>query len=430
MSATPDDRAFSELVEDSFDEAAFLWRRWEQELTSPTRNIDDVWSWTEDRLHGALEGVRIAGERLPEVVADGLRSDEIGRVSASAALLASSAAPDAARVLAAALKTADGEMLRAIVRGIELLGSGAAARAAIDVLLERGVTGAGELCRLKAFRRVSAGSELTAAFESDDAEAQVNAMRAAGSLPMPHAQDWLTAGLRHPHPAVQYAAIESGIGRGIDAAWRAAQVRAQQLDTQSGPCLSLLALLGGPADHEVIYSALRIPALQRQAIWALGHIGTARAAESCVAGMQHEPLARACGEAYCWITGAELARDRLAREESLPEPPPFEEDDLDADLVPPPEALWPLPDADAVRGHWRTCQPKMAEGARHLRGVPVSPEVQLATIETGPMLRRPDLVLELRARSRGRYDVETRAFTSRQRQMMAAGRAALAGEAG
>ena len=429
MSSTPDDRAIFGLVEESFDEASFLWRRWEQELTSPTRNIDEVWSWTEDRLHGALEGVRIAGNQLPDVVACGLQSDDIGSVSASAALLASSTAPDAARVLASALKTAEGATRRAIVRGTELLGSGAAARAAIDVLLERGATGARELCRLKAFRRVSGGSELTAAFESDDPVAQASAMRAAGSLPMPHAQDWLNAGLRHSQPAVQYAAIESGLGRGIEAAWRAAQLRAQSLDVHAGPCLTLLALLGAPADHEIIYSALRVPALQRHAVWALGHIGTARAAEACVAGMQHQPLARACGEAYCWITGADLHRDRLAREEPMAEAPAFEDDDLDADLVPPPESLWPLPDLDAVRGHWRTFQPKLAAGARHLRGVPVSTEVQLRSIESGPMLRRPDLVIELRARSRGRYDVETRAFTSRQRQMMAAGRSALAGEA-
>jgi uncharacterized protein (TIGR02270 family) len=431
MSSAPADRAFSDgLIEESFNEASFLWGRWEHELASLTRNVDEVWSWTEDRLHGALEGVRIAGDRLPDVVSEGLQSDDAGRIAVSAALLASSPAADAADVLAAALKTAEGSRLSALVRGTELLGSSAAARAAVAVLVERSHLGAGQLCRLKAFRRVSAGSELTTAFESDDVEAQVNAMRAAGSLPMPQASDWVSAGLRHPDPAVQYAAIESGVGRGIDAAWRAAQQRARQLAPQSGPCLKLLALLGAAEDHEVVYAALRVPALQQAAIWAVGHIGTVHAAETCIAGMQHEPLSRACGEAYCWITGADLLRDRLAKAEEQPEPPSFEDEDLDADLVPPPEALWPLPDPDAVRRHWLACQPEFRAGARHLRGVPASPASQLTAIETGPMLRRPDIVLELRARSRGRYDVETRAFTARQRQMMAAGRAALAGEAG
>ena len=46
------------------------------------------------------------------------------------------------------------------------------------------------------------------------------------------------------------------------------------------------------------------------------------------------------------------------------------------------------------------------------------------------MLRRPDLALELRVKTRGRYDVETRAFTGRQRQMMMASRAAVAGQNG
>ena len=70
---------------------------------------------------------------------------------------------------------------------------------------------------------------------------------------------------------------------------------------------------------------------------------------SCLAGMKHEPLARACGEAYCWITGADLERDGLARRRAPPDVPAFEDDDLDANLVPAPEELWPLPDADAVR---------------------------------------------------------------------------------
>jgi len=56
--------------------------------------------------------------------------------------------------------------------------------------------------------------------------------------------------------------------------------------------------------------------------------------------------------AYCWITGADLERDRLAIEDTLPEVPAFEDDDLDANLVPQPEALWPAPDAEAAQRHW------------------------------------------------------------------------------
>ena len=48
-----------DLVEQSLEEAAFFWKRWEADLESLTRSLDDVWSWTEDRLHGALDGVRV-----------------------------------------------------------------------------------------------------------------------------------------------------------------------------------------------------------------------------------------------------------------------------------------------------------------------------------------------------------------------------------
>src|SRR6267142_499119 len=114
---------FRDLVDESLDEATFLWRRWEAELTSLTRNLDEVWSWTEDRLHGALDGVRIAGAGIIDVVTPGLLSDEIDRIAVTAGLLASSAESGAADALAAGLSVAEGEKLRAMVRGLELLGS-------------------------------------------------------------------------------------------------------------------------------------------------------------------------------------------------------------------------------------------------------------------------------------------------------------------
>ena len=128
-----------------------------------------------------------------------------------------------------------------------------------------------------------------------------------------------------------------------------------------------------------MYAALRVPELQVPAIWALGHIGNVRAADACVAGMQHEPIARACGEAYCWITGADLERDTLAVEETPADAPAFEDDDLDANLVPPPEALWPLPDAEAVKTtlarafesdvvRERASHPRQAGQRRHAAG--------------------------------------------------------------
>jgi uncharacterized protein (TIGR02270 family) len=423
--------AFDDLVEESFDEATFLWGRWEQELVSLTRSLDDIWSWTEDRLHGALDGVRAAGPRLVDVARKAMSSKERSRVSVGAALLASSADPEATSALVAALRKAKGPALAPIVRGLELLGTPPALRAAAAVLGERDTPSSkAALCRLKAFFRVAPGPELAAAFEQGDIGAQADAIRASLYLPRHAAEEWLARGLASTDPAVRYAAALTGMRRGDRTAWHVVTAQGGALDAHSGPYLPLLALSGSADQQEVVYAALSVVALRPEAVWSLGHIGTVRAAEACIAGMSHDAVARACGEAYCWITGADLARDGLARVEPEPEVPAFEDDDLDANLVPSPEELWPLPDVDAVKRHWLTRRLDMHPRARHIRGVAASRETMLAAVEEGPMLRRPDLVLELSARTKGRYDVETRAMTARQRIMMADARAAIAdGEA-
>ncbi len=423
--------AFDDLVEESLDEATFLWRRWESELVSLTRSLDEVWSWTEDRLHGAFDGVRAAGSRLVEVGVAAVASEDPDRVAVGAAMLGSSADPAATQAVTSALHAADGPTLRSIVRGLELLGTRPVLRGAAAVLGGRGAPAcAAALCRLKAFLRVAPGSELADAFQSGDTGAQTDAVRASRYLPPRSAEEWIARGLASTDPLVRHAAAETGTSRGDKAAWREVVRHAALLDADAAPYLRLLGLLGTTDDHEVVYAALRVAPFRRQAVWALGHIGTVRAADACVAGMQHEELARACGEAYCWITGADLERDGLARDEPVPETPEFEDDDLEADLVPTPEDLWPMPDVDAVQRHWQARRPGLDAAARHVRGVTVSLTTLVAAVETGPMLRRPDLVLELGARTKGRYDVETRAFTARQRQMMAASRAAMSADGG
>ena len=421
---------FQDLVEESFDEAAFLWHRWEGELTSLTRNLDEIWSWTEDRLHGALDGVCVGGAASLALATKELQSDELDRVTVSTAVLGSSGERRATDAVTAVLREAKGEKLRAMVRALELLGSDQALRAAASVFASRDPDRAAALCRMKAFRRVTPGDELATAFTSGVPDAQVEAIRAARLVTSGTANEWILAALQGDDAAVRYAAVESALCMRIDQAWATAARLARQGSPDAGPYLNLLAIFGTAEESDSVFAALRIPGLQLPAIWALGHLGTVRAAEACLAGMQHEPLARACGEAYCWMTGADLARDRLAVEEAPVEAPTFEDDDLDANLVPAPDALWPLPDPDAVKRHWLALRPAWAASVRHIRGGPVSGDTLLAVMETGPMLRRPDIALELRVKTRGRYDVEPRAFTQRQRQMMAAGRAATSGHSG
>jgi uncharacterized protein (TIGR02270 family) len=421
---------FPDLVDESLDEATFLWRRWEHELTSLTRNLNEIYSWTEDRLHGALDGVRVAGARAVEVSTQELGSEDMDRVTVGTAILVSIAEPGAPEAVAAALKTAEGKRLDAILRGLELFGSDQALRASASVLTALGPARAGALCRLKLFRRVAPGDEVATAFQSNVPVLQIDALRAARLLPPESVGRFIAAGLNSEDEGVRYAAVETGLALRIEQAWKTAASMATQHTPAAVHYLKLLALFGTNEEHEAIYAALRVPELQPAAIWALGHIGDVRAADACVSGMQHEAIARACGEAYCWITGGDLERDTLSVKETPADAPSFEDDDLDANLVPRPEALWPLPDAEAVKKHWLAIRSEWSASVRHTRGKPASGDTLLSMMETGPMLRRPDLALELRVKTRGRYDVEPRAFTGRQRQMMMVGRAAVSGQEG
>src|SRR5262245_48284238 len=163
---------FSDLVEESFEEAAFLWRRWEHELTSLTRNLDEVWSWTEDRLHGALDGVRVGGTSGIERATQALQSDDIDAIAVSTGVLGSMNDQGAIDVITTRLGDAKDAKLQAMIRGLELLGSDQALRAAAGVLGSSDPMFAAALCRLKAFRRVTPRDELAAAFSSKIPAAQ------------------------------------------------------------------------------------------------------------------------------------------------------------------------------------------------------------------------------------------------------------------
>jgi uncharacterized protein (TIGR02270 family) len=420
-------------VDQSLEEAAFYWKRWEADLESLTRNLDEVWSWTEDRLAGALDGVRVAGGRVVEITEGALHGEDLAARTVAAHVLAARTPDHAREALAAAVRQASGAPLQAMVRGIEtapLDGSFAPVTAA---LAGAGPEHGAALCRIKAFRRVAPGREAAVALESNVPQLQAQVLRALGGGAADEAlvARYVSWGLKSDSPEVRRAAIGTGIRRSDPAAWQAAVELIRQRHPDSAPFLSAVAALGSPEEQELVIATLREPALQRAALFALACIGTPRAIEICLAGMREPQLARAAGEAYCAITGAQLERDHLAAAEPAegPSPPPLAADDLDADLVPKAHELWPLPDTSAVQRHWQGIKGEFGAGTRHLRGRPVDLGTLMAALESGPMLHRADLALELTVRTGGRYDLEPRAFAQAQRTMMQAGRARLAAAA-
>ncbi len=416
-----------DLIDESFEEATFLWSRWEADLSSISRNLDEVWSWTEDRLGGALDGVRLAPDTILERLArTALNDGNRNALSVCGHVLATAAAPKSRALLAEMLRAAAGEKLMALIRGIEAAPLDGSFAPITKMLTRNGPEHAAALARLKAFRRAELGAELTAAYESNVAQLQAAALRAARQLPAQYAAAWVDAGLKHDDPAVRLAATQTGLLHHIPNAWAGALAAARKPRPEFAALLGPIAMLGGDGEYQLIYSALAEPPVRQAAIWALGNIGTRDAAAYCIAALKHPELAKSAGEAYCAITGADLARDRLTMAEPDEPAPAFEADDLDANLVPTPAEQWPLPNPDALRQHWNDSHARFQNGVRYVRGRPATLQTLMGAVETAPMLRRPDYVFELYVRSGGRYDVEPRTTRAVQRQMMALGRARLA----
>ena len=176
-----------DLVQQSLEEAAFFWKRWEADLESLTRNLDEVGSWTEERLHGALDGVRVAGERVVEATEAALRGKDPAAQTAAAQVLAAGTPERARGALAGAVREARGAPLQALVRGIETASLDGTFAPVTAALAGGGPEHSAALCRIKAFRRVAPGREASDALESN--------------LPQPQAQAWATDGISASHAA-------------------------------------------------------------------------------------------------------------------------------------------------------------------------------------------------------------------------------------
>src|SRR5215467_8905410 len=112
---------FASIVEENIDAAAFLWGRWEAELSSLTRNLDEVWSWTEDRLNGAVDGVLVAkGKLFSRVIDRALSQKDLAFHTLAAHLLTVAPDPAARAHLAHVACEAEGAGLAALARGIEV----------------------------------------------------------------------------------------------------------------------------------------------------------------------------------------------------------------------------------------------------------------------------------------------------------------------
>jgi uncharacterized protein (TIGR02270 family) len=408
------------IVEKHLGVAQIAWFLWTRAVAAPNYTLAEVAHGPEERLFAQLSGLAAAGEETAErLLVPALRGDELGnepdRIAvASLALLVTRGGLD---VLSPALRGAPIEERAPMARalglargpgledGIEALladGDPAVQAAALDALAARGL----------------APAELRGLLASRDPGVLVAALGVARHAGVKH-RNAIEAAVHSPVSEIRDAALEAGISLGLRVPWLVARELVEARQPGCGPALSLLAMSGEPSDLERMEAALAVPKLRGAAIWALGFSGWPRAVELCLPHLASARHARIAGEAISAITGLAIEKRFMREEEPPPEEPiPFEEEDLDADLVPGPERALPLPEPDAIERWWRGERYRFQESVRYLGGRPIGLRVMLQTLAKGPMRRRYLVALELAARSQGAFWIETRAWAREQMAAM------------
>jgi uncharacterized protein (TIGR02270 family) len=218
-------------------------------------------------------------------------------------------------------------------------------------------------------------------------------------------------------PETRDMALQVGFIQGSRETWAACQqlVAARQPGTRNP--MVLLALAGGERERKLLVDSLGVPALRKDALWALGFCGHIEVAESCLEFMGDAQLARLAGESFSAVTGLEIKEQFAVEvvEEEQEQPIPLEEEDLDADLIPPPEAALPVPHVGEVRKWWQAERRRFDTRTRYLSGKPWEWNTLLESLAGAPMRRRHTLALDLARRGSGQIHVNTRALAHHQR---------------
>lgn len=412
---------FWALVEESLDEAEFLWRRWESALIATDQRLSDVSTWIEDRLLGSIDGLVVAGDAgIDRVLAPALEADDPHRVAAAFHAVIRTAAPVGAQLFASQFEGASAEKRWALRRGLEL----AARDDGVEAFLGQLATRASEPARAAAIDAASFGGRfLRIDFRACFSGGPVLQRAAATHLrhaPAALQVEWIDYALNRLSPTAQPAAVETALLAGHPAGLDACRELAAAQIAPSNDMLILLAMLGSDADQGLVMDLLAKPNRRRHAVWSLGFAGRKDSAAACIDLLAQGLEVKVAAEAFAAITGLDLAAEgMIAPEAPEPdEPVAFEDDDLDADLGPRPEDRLPQPEIPALIRWWSQNQTRFDRETRYIGGQPITFELLQRSLEHGPMRRRGPIASELAVRTENRYSVQTLDFTHTQKRQM------------
>lgn len=416
----------SELVDESvvaehFDELEYLLGEYRACVSSAAYVLDEVRTTVETRLLAHLDGLVVAGPSVVDMVLRACLApqDELDPGRATAAAFTVATLPDAHALVMAALEHDDAELRRAVERGCVLADSRELSRRAQAALNQPETKQRASLIAVASLHDGVAPAHIDAGLRSEDPELVVAAARAAR---LPQAVPLLERQITHGPEDARADAMRAALVLGSRLAWSVSceRARAPSYDREA---LLAIAMLGEPGDQRAIVPMLNDAEARPRALWALGFSGRPEAAQACLAWLDDDECAALAAEAFCGITGLSTREPGCWVAEPRPDEseeasaalPAFDDDDLDADLVPPAEAELPKPDAEGIRRWWEAHRSRFSDRYRYVNGALWDLPGAISGLRHSSMRRRHAVALEIAIRTKGRHRVPTSGLTSSQR---------------
>ncbi len=413
-----------EIEEEHLREAEFSFSAREALLDVPHYTLRELQAGPEERLFAHLDGLNLGGPVVAERLLFTTITEAEAEENASAAMLALLIEPDRNLCLQALglLDGAEPEGHRGLVRALQLVRHDWIDDWLVGTLDNASVEGVAARLDALATASIVPGPWLRGCLASDDPAVARTAARLARRS---HDADTLAAlgPLAHsPDVELQRITLESALCRHVAGAWESAVYWALEADECPfrRDALTWVALFGDAATRAELLARLDEPEHRVDVLWALAFAGSPAAVDRCIELLGDDEFGRFAGELVCAITGLPTGEDRFWRDEPSREDeeralPPLEEDDLDADLVPPPEMSLPIPEPEPIAAWWRARRADFDPGLRYLAGVPLSGDQLLFGLRQCSMRRRHALAFELAVRTASAVIIETRAFSKSQR---------------
>ncbi|PRP97428.1 hypothetical protein ENSA5_34200 [Enhygromyxa salina] len=444
---TRSERILWSVLEEHFEDAQYLFLRWEGALDGPDDSLHQLAVGPERRFAAHVRGLVHGGlpvvERIlfPAIRADGAEEafdERAQRATAALGILTQPVSGTERLITAASEELVAGSAVH-LHRALQLWDAPHSDRALWEASLRTDPKSWPAWLRTFAIRGQPADENMVNYCLRGDQDSVLAALEVVPDMAASAGDkihDVLGYFLSSKDAPVRVAALRAGLQVGSHRAWNLCREWFQSPAVPDG-VIELIGIVGNAKDHQALIQSVADGHISEGRVWALGHSGRPYAAHLCAQLLRHadERIVRLAFEAFCAITGlpsdnpevaaAELrpgdrdlaepdgafAAAEAARDEAV-------ESDAAAGLDPLVRRL-PMPKPEAVEAWWAQVKDRFDPRCRYLYGRPSDLAWMRRAYIHGPSRRRHLLGYEITLRTRSRVQPSTRAFAARQYRQLA-----------